>query len=184
MIYTTVEDLKRIDRRKTACFTGHRPDKFTEDIIPKWAMPKLKAKIRSYIMNAYVRGFDTFITGMQCGVDIWAAKEVLFMKSIVPSIRLICVAPYASEVNRREESDRADYEEIKAGADGYIALAENYFNECYKERNYFMVDHSALVISVFTGQQRSGTAQTLRYAQRQGVEINNIDPSRIADESK
>lgn len=180
MIYTTVKDFERLKREKTACFTGHRPEKFTEDIIPAWAMPKFKKKLNLYIMIAVSQGYDTFLTGMQRGVDIWAAKEVILLKSVNPSIRLICISPYADEVYSRSGPDRADYEEVKAGADGYIALAQKYSDGCYKERNYFMVDHSSLVISVFSGQQRSGTAQTLRYARQQGLKISNIDPSSIA----
>lgn len=182
MIYTTVEDLEKLDRQKTACFTGHRPSRFSEKIIPSWAIPKLKAKIRSNIIEAVSLGYDTFISGMQRGVDIWAAKEVLFLKQINPSIRLICVAPYATEADDREEADRLEYEEIKAAADGYVALSPAYHIDCYRDRNFFMVDHSSLVISVFNGDHRTGTAQTYRYAQRQGVTVKNIDPRKIADE--
>lgn len=44
------------------------------------------------------------------------------------------------------------------------------------ERNRFLVDHAAALLSVYNGEQRGGTAATVRYAQKMGREIIMIDP--------
>jgi len=42
-----------------------------------------------------------------------------------------------------------------------------------KERNQYMVDNSAYCICALT-RPVSGTAQTVRYAKQQGLEISNV----------
>ena len=48
----------------------------------------------------------------------------------------------------------------------------------YKKRNYYMVDHADFLVGVFDNakQMRSGTAQTVNYALRQGKQIILIHP--------
>ena len=54
-------------RQHRCCFTGHRPEKLkiAEDEVIK----SLKKEIRTAIAD----GFQTFISGMARGVDLWAA---------------------------------------------------------------------------------------------------------------
>ena len=44
------------------------------------------------------------------------------------------------------------------------------------ERNRFLVDHAGLVLAVYNGEPRGGTAFTVRYAQRTGKQVVLIDP--------
>ena len=44
------------------------------------------------------------------------------------------------------------------------------------ERNRFLVDHSDILLAVYNGERRGGTAATVRYAQRSGREILILDP--------
>lgn len=52
----------------TCTFTGHRPERlsFPESDVITW----LEKEIRIAIS----KGYSTFISGMQRGVDLWAAK--------------------------------------------------------------------------------------------------------------
>lgn len=43
-------------------------------------------------------------------------------------------------------------------------------------RNRFLVDHANILLAVYNGERRGGTAATVRYAQKMGREIIMIDP--------
>jgi len=44
------------------------------------------------------------------------------------------------------------------------------------DRNRFLVEHADLLLAVYNGEQRGGTAATMRYAQKMGREIIMIGP--------
>ena len=48
------------------------------------------------------------------------------------------------------------------------------------ERNRFLVDHAAALLAVYKGGYRSGTAATIRYAQKMDREIIIIEPITLA----
>jgi len=58
-------------------------------------------------------------------------------------------------------------------ADLVKEINQNYFIGCYQVRNEWMVDHSSLVIAVFTG-EKGGTKNTICYAKRKGVLVKNV----------
>lgn len=80
--------MKSIDRKDACTFTGHRPEKlkFSEIGTREW----LEFEIRTAIID----GYTTFITGMQRGVDIWAAEIVLRLRSEGEQIRLIAACAF------------------------------------------------------------------------------------------
>ena len=53
-----------------------------------------------------------------------------------------------------------------------------------RKRNYYLVDHSSILLAVYNGSHRSGTGMTVRYAQKLGREIIVIDPITKAVNSK
>ena len=42
-----------------------------------------------------------------------------------------------------------------------------------------MVEHAAILLAVYNGERRGGTAATMRYAQKLGREIIVIDPATL-----
>ena len=58
-------------RPRRCCFTGHRPEKLT------MAEKKIKAALEAQIQAAIEDGYQTFISGMARGTDLWAAEIVL-----------------------------------------------------------------------------------------------------------
>ena len=46
-------------------------------------------------------------------------------------------------------------------------------------RNRFLVEHASILLAVYNGEKRSGTAATMRYAHRMGREIIMIDPTAL-----
>lgn len=47
------------------------------------------------------------------------------------------------------------------------------------DRSRFMVEHASTVLAVYNGERHSGTAATLRYAHKRGLEIIMIDPATL-----
>ena len=60
----------------------------------------------------------------------------------------------------------------RGGQDVY-KRQEQYYNGCFMERNRYMVEQSGRLIAVVNG-TKGGTAATLRYAEKQGLEIDLI----------
>lgn len=44
------------------------------------------------------------------------------------------------------------------------------------ERNRFLVEYASILLAVYNGERRGGTAATMRYAQKVGRETILIDP--------
>lgn len=156
-------------RLKRVCFTGHRPHKLhgqTEE--------QIKDALKNEIVRAYAEGFRTFITGMAMGVDIWAGEIVLELKTAYPDIRLICALPHDDFEAAWEEMWQRRYRSILERADLCRVISRSRHRRVYQVRNEWMVDHSARVIAVYNG-EAGGTRNTIQYAQRQGISVQQID---------
>ena len=154
-------------RLHRCCFTGHRPDKM--ELSEKEIVPMLEKAIDKAIENGYI----TFITGMAMGVDIWAAEIVLDRKKHNKDIHLVCALPHPGFENRRSLTEKMRFNKIIKKADVVSEINDHYFTGCYQVRNEWMVDRSNLVIAVFNG-RKSGTKNTVDYARRKGVQVNNV----------
>lgn len=164
------ETEKRLHR---CCFSGHRPEKIAGDeyAIVHW--------LYSAIQRAIDEGYQTFITGMARGVDIWAAEQVIRAKLSYPNVRLICAIPHPDfEISWGHEWQRR-YHNVLDQSDLVKTISTrrslNRKNDSYQIRNEWMVDHSSKLICVYNGQP-SGTRNTIEYAQSHGL---NIDCMRI-----
>ena len=155
-------------RKHRLCFTGHRPNKLHSDEGTVCAI--LEGSIDAAIRD----GFVTFITGMAQGVDIWAAEIVLARKAVKPEIRLICALPHPDFEKRWSAQWQARYTAILQQADLVNTICPTFSWESYQIRNEWMVDHSARVIAIYNGAS-GGTANTIRYAEKNGVEVQKYD---------
>ena len=158
------ESEKRLHR---VCFTGHRPEKLTQS--PDY----VKAELEKEILIAIEDGFNVFVTGMARGVDIWAAEIVLQLRDSGMPIRLICASPYDGFETSWSLEWQKKYAAIMAKADLIRFICDGYSHACFQIRNEWMVNHSARVIAVFNG-EKSGTKNTIDYAQKTGVPIRII----------
>lgn len=154
--------------RSTCCsFTGHRPEKL---MLSEW---KIKPLLTAEIKRAVDDGYDTFITGMARGVDIWAAEAVLKMKESRGGIKLICALPHPGFEKRRPYREIMLYRSILAEADEAVLVSRHFFTGCYQIRNEWMVDRSSRVIAVYSGLP-SGTKNTVTYAEELGIDVINV----------
>lgn len=162
-------------REKTVCFTGHRSEK-----LPRGeALELLRKRLDLEIERALQDGYDTFLFGGAYGFDLMAAEEVLKKKVLIDlqnprRIRLVAIIPFEGQAIRFSVSDHEQYYEIMPKCDEVITLNTRYSSQCYAQRNQYMVDHSNRVICCWNRQAVSGTAQTVRMAEKQNLEIINL----------
>ncbi len=156
-----------IIKKCTACFTGHRIEKL--DVSEEKVIELLKMEIKKDIND----GYDTFITGMARGVDIFAAKVILEEKKLNKNVKLICAIPYQGFETKWNETDKCFYNRIIKQADEVIFVCKHYSRTCFQLRNVFMVDNSSKVIAVYSG-KKGGTKNTINYAKSQKIEVVNL----------
>ena len=156
---------------KTCCFTGHRPEKCmgTEESI--------RAKLWEAITDAESCGYDTFISGMALGVDIWAAEEILYLKENGAKLKLICAVPFQGFERNRTEEQQEKYRIILNKADETVFISPKYNRWCFHARDEWMVNHSSRVIAVFNGSP-GGTASTIRYAKEKNKTVIIIEDNQ------
>ena len=151
-------------RQHRCCFTGHRPEKLeqSESVV----VEALKKEIRTAIAD----GFQTFISGVARGVDLWAAEIVLTLRDEGDAIRFICASPYQGFEDRWGREWQARYRRAIERADLVRFICPGYGWDCFQRRNKWMVDHSTRVIAVYNGGP-GGTRNTVEYARSRGVPI-------------
>ena len=124
------------------------------------------------IKEAIKDGYNVFISGMAPGVDIWAAEIVLRLREKGADIKLICASPFEGFEKRWPDWERR-YNAILEKADLVRFICKGNIPGVHQIRNEWMVDHATRVIAVFNG-EKSGTKNTIDYANRVGVEIKYI----------
>lgn len=161
-------------RETTACFTGHRPQKLPDGgSRNSTATRVIKSMLYACVSEAVNDGYDTFITGMQRGIDLWAGEIVLSLMA-GSNLRLICAMPYEGFGKEFTGVDKWTFERILEAASAKVTLCPRYTKDCMALRNKFMVDNSSRLIAV-ADDLKSGTGQTLRYARSSNLDIRLID---------
>lgn len=151
-------------RLRRCCFTGHRPEKLHR------AESEICEALEGEIKNAISDGFNIFITGMACGVDIWAGEIVLRLRKEGLPIKLICASPFDGFERRWQKDWQDRYNRLMKEADLFRFISLGYHRGCFQVRNEWMVNHSARVIAVYDGTP-GGTRNTIYYSQKVGVPV-------------
>lgn len=159
--------LKMNNRLHRCCFAGDNPAKLdsTEEAI--------KAKLRIQIHNSIIDGYKTFITGMDPGVDIWAAEVVLEMKSRY-DVKLICAVPYPGFGKTKDYQRNLHYKRVIERADLVREISSSCNEFCFQKRNQWMADHSAKLIAVYNGSP-DDIKSTIDYAIENSVDVKHIN---------
>ena len=152
---------------QTCTFTGHRPERLElpEHQVIQW----LDKQIRQAIND----GYTEFITGMQRGVDIWAAEAVLKLRNEGKPIRLIAASAFRGMENRWENSWQERYRSIISASDEVHYICDKPDKKAFFVRNHWMVDHASRLIAVYTGAP-GGTKGTIEYARKLKREVVQI----------
>ena len=165
-----------------ACaITGHRPKSFPwkyNETAPDCVL--LKETLAAQIKLLADSGVTDWLSGMALGVDLWCAQIVLSLKEKNPALRLHCILPREGQEVKWPKAEQEQYHSILKRADEVVYVSRDYHPDCMLERNRYMVDRASILLAVYNGTYRSGTAMTVRYAKEQGTKIMIIDPiSRV-----
>ena len=156
---------------------GHRPKKFPwGDNEADGRCVALKQTLAAEITKLVKAGYTDFFSGMAEGADTWAALTVLALKKENPALKLHCVLPCEGQADGWSASARELYHSILVQADEVIYVNREYSKGCMLDRNRYLVDHAACLLAIYNGEWRGGTAMTVRYAQKLGLETIIIDP--------
>lgn len=156
--------------RKSACFTGHRS--LTGDTT------NLETRLYDILERAINKESVTdFYAGGAVGWDELTARTVLKLREIYPQIKLHLVLPCSNEEQTAKwtKEQKTEFYCILGLADSVEYTSEHYYNGCMKVRNARLVELADFCFCFWdTNRQKSGTAQTVRMAQRKKIMIINF----------
>ena len=152
---------------KTCFFSGHRHIAFDEAV-------KVKSRLNEELLNAVNAGFTHFISGGAVGFDTLAAEQVIRLREDYSDIRLILYLPCSNHTKNWNELERARFDRIFSLSDEvYYVTREDYRDGCMKKRNNAMTEAADMCI-VYLKNPVSGTAQTVKLAEKKGLKIINL----------
>ena len=169
----------------SCAFTGHRPHKLP------WRYNEadsrcsaLKAALARQITQLTDAGVTDFYSGGADGVDCWAALIVLELRKKNPALRLHMLLPHEGQADNWSDSAQERYHLILEQADSIAYMSREYYDGCMLDRNHRLVESAGVLLAVYNGERRGGTAATVRYAQKMGRKIILLDPIslKIADQ--
>lgn len=161
---------------KRVSFTGYRPQKMP------WAFDEsdplcidFKKRLRDTIEMLILQEYTHFISGGAMGMDIWAAEAVLELKATYPGVKLEMVSPFDDQAAKWSAEYRARHDRLFAQADIVTATGHAYTKGCMFTRNRYLVNNADLLLAAYDGQP-GGTAMTIDYARKIGVQVLVISP--------
>lgn len=150
-----------------ACFTGHRH-------LARAQVEPLQERLREKIVQLHrEQGVCHFLSGGAVGFDLLGAVTVINLRYYYPDLRLHMILPCEHHDASWSTQDRNLLSRILPRADEVLFTAKEYDRACMFVRNRYLVDHSRYCIA-FLNRMRGGTAYTVGYAQKQGLEICNL----------
>lgn len=163
--------------RNSCAFTGHRPHKFpwryNED---DERCVALKATLTEQIIALTDAGVTDFYSGGADGMDCWAALIVLELRKKNPMLKLHCILPHEGQADKWSDPAQERYHSILSQADSVDYVSRKYYDGCMFDRNRRLVDAADVLLAVYNGERRGGTAATVRYARKSEHKITILDP--------
>ena len=135
--------------------------------------------LAAQIVKLIEDGYTEFLSGMAPGVDMWAAQMILDLRENHPGLKLHCILPCAAQSAKWSAALQMQYRAILEQADSIIFVNRADRKNCMLERDRFLVSYASVVLAVYNGEKRGGTAATVRYARKLGRELIIIDPSTL-----
>ena len=91
-------------------------------------------------------------------------------------LKLHLILPHEGQESRWNGLAQERYRFILERADSVQYISREYYNGCMLDRNRRLVEAADLLLAVYNGEHRGGTAATVRYAKRLKRKILILDP--------
>ena len=154
-------------KENTCCFTGHRN-------IPAGETENVKAKLKEQILALMEEGIRTFLVGGAMGFDMLAAEALVDLREREgKEFRLVSVLPFPDWREGWPAEEYAREEAILKNCDEFSLSGEKCDRKLYLDRDRKMVDASSVCVA-WCSRRSGGTAYTVRYALKQGVQVVNL----------
>ena len=156
---------------RSVCFTGHRT--IAED------KEKLSARLYALLERLVTEQKITdFYTGGAVGWDALAALTVLKLRESYPEakLHLVLPCPFEEQSAKWNEAQKAEYKHIASLADTKEFTSKHLGKNAMKIRNARLVELASDYCICYWNPKhyRSGTGQTVRMAQKKGIEVINL----------
>lgn len=154
--------------KHTCTFIGHRPEhlELPEEHVIQWLEEQIK--------RAADEGYTDFITGMQRGVDLWAAEAVLKLIDNDRQIRLIAACAFRGMEEDWETDWKERYYYVLSRSELVYYISDHPDKRPFLDRSHWMVDRASRLIAVYTGAP-SDTKETIEYARKKNLDIVMIE---------
>ena len=166
------------EKYMAVAFTGHRPETipYINDFNSDQYFDLQKAiwkEVQRYVNVGYI----TFYCGAARGADMMCGEIILAEKETGRSdLQLVCAVPFREQARSWDPMEKLQYYELLRQSDRIVQVCDSYRRGCYHARNRYMVDNSDVLIAIFNGDPKGGTAYTVNYARKKGKEIVIINP--------
>ena len=124
--------------------------------------------MQEHLIPLLEQGVRYFGVGGALGFDTLVAEKLLDLRRQYPQIRVILVRPFRGYQSRWTAAQQARAARIESRVDKVVYCCDAPSRKAFLARDRHLVDGSAY--SRATG----GTAYTLRYAEKQGLQIWNV----------
>ena len=172
-----IPDPEYPDRKiRKVAFTGYRPSKlpfgFNEEDV---RCMDFKKRLHNTLESLIWQGYRHFLSGGALGMDMYAAEAVMELQKQYPGICLEMVSPFDSQTEKwgTEYKKRHDY--LFENADIVTMTGHVYTKSALFTRNRYLVNSADLLLAAYDGQP-GGTAMTISYAKKVGVQVCIIRP--------
>lgn len=165
----------------TCAIIGHRPTRFKfKHNENNTGCKRLKKRLHDQFASLYEQGVRRFMIGGSLGVDIWSGEILLKMKEQPAhgDIELIAALPHPNHDARWDQRSKTRLAFLLSHSAKCVTVGAQADAESYYKRNRYLVDHSDCLLAVYDNDRtiRSGTGQTVQYAEKLGKPIILIHP--------
>lgn len=170
---------------KACAITGHRPTRFKFGYKENDTRCKrLKKRMHDQFVLLYEKGVRRFLVGGALGVDQWAGEILLRIKEQpgYKDLELVVVLPFPGHDSRWDERSKKRLAFLIQHCTEHLTVSDTDSPESYLQRNRYMVDHADCLLAVYDNERnlRSGTMQTVHYAEKKKLHIIFVHPDTAA----
>lgn len=153
-------------KAQTCCFTGHRN-------IDPGDEQKIITRVKYIVQDLMAKGVTCFGVGGAIGFDMLVAEYLIDLRDCQgKKISIISVIPWPGWMEQWNDEQKVRQERILKKSDKVVYVNQENIKDVYLIRDRYLVDNASYCVS-YCHRRSGGTAYTVRYAYKQGLEVRN-----------